>query len=253
MINLKTADDISRIRESCRICAETHLELDKMVDVGISTAELDKFARSFIAKHKAVPAFLDYMGYPAALCVSVNKEVIHGIPGKRRLVDGDVVSLDLGVNLNGFFSDMARTIPVGRVKPEILTLIKETRVCLDLALEEAVMGKRINDIGGAVWNHAKAFGYGVVKDYCGHGVGFSPHEEPQVPNYKRRMPNPRLKPGMVIAIEPMINLGTGDVVVLEDDWTVETADGSCSAHWEHTLAIGKNGSQILTQFDDLDL
>lgn len=253
MINLKTQDDISRIRESCRICAETHYELNKLIEPGISTGELDQFARSYIARHRAVPAFLHYMGYPAALCVSVNNEVIHGIPGKRRLKSGDIVSLDLGVDLGGYFSDMARTIPVGPITQELQKLVKETRVCLDLGIDQALAGNRINDIGGAVWNHARRFGYGVVKDYCGHGVGFSPHEEPQVPNYKRRMPNPRLKPGMVIAIEPMINLGTGAVHVLDDDWTVETADGACSAHWEHTIAIGKDGPLILTRFDDLDI
>jgi methionyl aminopeptidase len=253
MIQLKTAEEIKRVRESCRICAEAHKEVERHVQPGITTGELDKIAQSYIEKHGGVPAFLNYMGYPATLCVSVNNEVIHGIPGKRVIREGDIVSLDLGVNLDGFFSDMARTVPVGKVAPDALRLVKETRKCLELALEQAVDGKRLNDVGGAVWNHAKKFSYGVVKDYCGHGVGFSPHEEPQIPNYIRRMPNPRLRPGMVIAIEPMINIGTGDVVLLDNDWTVETADGSLSAHWEHTVAIVEGGSEILTSFEDLDL
>jgi methionyl aminopeptidase len=253
MLKLKSADEIKRIRDSARILAETHLALSEMVEAGIETIELDRFAHDFIKKSRALPAFLGYMGYPASLCVSINNEVIHGIPGKRKIKNGDLVSLDLGVNLNGYFSDMARTIIVGQVAEEAAQLVRETRSCLDHALEKAVDGARINDVARAVWTHAKGFSYGVVKDYCGHGVGYSPHEDPQVPNYIRKMPNPRLKPGMVIAIEPMINLGGDDVVLLEDKWTVETADGSLSAHWEHTVAIVKQGSLVLTHFDDLNL
>lgn len=253
MIKLKTKSEIERIRESGRILAETHYELKKIVEPGMTTHELDRFAKSYIEKKGAVPAFLGYMDYPASLCVSINNEVIHGIPGKRRLKNGDVLSLDLGVDLNGYFSDMAFSMAVGTVTEEAATIIRETRVCLSKGISAVGPGKRINDIGKAVSDHAARFGYGVVKDYCGHGVGYSQHEEPQVPNYARKMPNPRLKPGMVIAIEPMINLGTGDVVLLDDGWTVETADGALSAHWEHTVAVTENGYDILTDFSDLIL
>ncbi len=253
MIKLKSADEIKKIRDSGRILAETHYELKKMVAPGISTRELDQFAKSFIEQRGAKPAFLGFMDYPASLCVSVNSEVIHGIPGKRKLKDGDIVSLDLGVDLNGYFSDMAFTMAVGTIAEETERLIAETRTCLDLAIAKVQGGNRLNDLGRAVWEHAKKFSYGVVKEYCGHGVGFSQHEEPQIPNYIRKMPNPRLKPGMVIALEPMINLGTGDVVLLEDGWTVETADGSLSAHWEHTVAVTGNGFEVLTAFKDIEL
>jgi methionyl aminopeptidase len=253
MIKLKTDDDIKKIRESGRILAETHYELKKMVSPGITTGELDRFAKSFIEKRGASPAFLGFMDYPASLCVSVNSEIIHGIPGKRKLKDGDIVSLDLGVDLKGYFSDMAFTMAVGTVPEATAQLIRETRTCLNRAIEQVRNGNRINDLGKAVWEHAKKFSYGVVKEYCGHGVGYSQHEEPQIPNYIRKMPNPRLKNGMVIAIEPMINLGTGDVVLLDDGWTVETADGSLSAHWEHTIAVSGNGFEVLTAFPDIEL
>lgn len=247
MIKLKTADEIGRIRESCHLLAETHKEIEKMVDVGITTGELDKFARSYIESHGGIPAFLNYMGYPASLCTSVNQVVIHGIPSDYKLQNGDIISLDLGIDLNGYFSDAARTLPVGTISEDAQKLVAVTRESLYLGIDQAKAGKRINDIGRAVSQHASKYGYGVVREYCGHGVGFSQHEDPQVPNYISRGPNPRIKPGMVLAIEPMINQGTGKVVLLDDDWTVETADGLLSAHWEHTVAVFEDHTEILTE------
>lgn len=249
MIKLKTVDEISRIRESCKLLAETHLEIEKMVDVGITTLELDRFARSYIEMHGGKPAFLNYMGYPASLCTSVNEVVIHGIPENRKLKEGDIISLDLGIDLKGYFSDAARTLPVGQISTEAKELIDVTKECLYLGIEEAKTGNRISHIGKAVFEHAKKHGMGVVKEYCGHGVGFSQHEDPQIPNYISRGPNPRIKPGMVLAIEPMINRGTGRVVLLDDEWTVETADGELSAHWEHTVVVFKDHTEILTALD----
>ncbi len=247
MIRLKSVDEIERIRESSRLLAETHRELEKMIEPGIQTGELDRFARSYIESREGTPAFLDYMGYPASLCVSVNEEVIHGIPGKRRLESGDIVSLDLGVELRGYYSDMARTIGVGKVSEEAQRLIEVTHQCLYRGIAQVRSKQRIHDISSAVFSHADANGYGVVREYCGHGVGYSQHEEPQIPNYVGRGANPRLKKGMVIAIEPMINLGSREIVLLDDDWTVVTADGSLSAHWEHTVAVFEDHAEILTE------
>jgi methionyl aminopeptidase len=189
------------------------------------------------------------MNYPASLCVSLNNEVIHGIPGARKLRQGDIVSLDIGVNLGGYFSDMAVTLPVGAVSREREKLLRVTAECLSRALAKAVPGNRISDVSRAVHDHAVRSSFGVVRDYCGHGVGFAQHEEPQVPNYPSAGPNPRLKQGMIIAIEPMINAGAGDVELLADGWTVVTADGSDSAHFEHTIAILRDRMEILTVFD----
>ncbi len=249
MIRLKTVDEIAKIRESCRLLAETHLEIEKLVDVGITTLELDAFARSYIEKHGGKPAFLNYMGYPASLCTSVNHVVIHGIPNRKKLKEGDIISLDLGIDLKGYFSDAARTLPVGRISPESQELIDVTRECLYLGIEQARSGNRINHISRAVYDHARTHGMGVVREYCGHGVGFSQHEDPQIPNYVSRGSNPRIKPGMILAIEPMINRGSGGVVLLDDEWTVETEDGELSAHWEHTIAIFKDHTEILTSLD----
>lgn len=249
MIRLKNEKEIAGIRDSGRLLARTLQELKKLVTEGVATRELDSFARSYIESHGGKPWFLGYMNYPASLCVSINNEVIHGIPGPRRLRAGEIVSLDLGVNLNGYFSDAAVTLPVGPVSRRRETLLRVTRECLALAVEEAVAGNRISDISRAVYDHAVGNSCGVVRDYCGHGVGFAPHEDPQVPNYVGGGPNPRLKEGMVLAIEPMINAGTGDVELLDDGWTVITADGSDSAHFEHTVVVLKDRMEILTHFD----
>lgn len=220
--------------------------LRPLVVEGSTTAELDDFAHSFIVDRGGKPAFLGYLDYPASLCVSVNEEVIHGIPGKRKLVRGDLVGLDCGIDLEGSFSDAAMTIPVGEPSAEAVKLLRVTRECLDRAIAAAKPGGRVHDISRAVFSHATANGFGVVHQYCGHGVGFSPHEDPQVPNYVGSGPNPRLVPGMVLAIEPMINTGTGDVRELEDGWTVVTLDGGLSAHFEHTIAVLSDRVEILT-------
>ncbi|MDY7028927.1 MAG: type I methionyl aminopeptidase [Spirochaetota bacterium] len=246
MIRLKTEEEINRIRESCRLLAQTHRKLAEMVEEGITTLELDRFARDYIERHGGKPAFLNYMGYPASLCTSVNDVVIHGIPDNRKLRNGDIISLDLGIDLKGYFSDAAQTLAVGDVPAGVKELINVTRECLYAGIDQARVGNRIHDIGRAVYDHATAHGFGVVKDYCGHGVGFSQHEDPQIPNYVSRGSNPRIKAGMVLAIEPMINQGTGRVKLLDDDWTVKTMDGMISAHWEHTVAVFRDHTEILT-------
>ena len=246
MIKLKTIHEIDRIRDSCILLNETLAELVRLVDVGITTLELDRFARDYIVRHKGKPAFLGYQGYPASLCASVNQVVIHGIPDKRRLADGDILGLDLGVDLSGYISDAAYTVPVGKVSPEAKALLEVTRECLRLGVEKAVSGNRIKDISAAVFDRANTAGYGIVRQFCGHGVGFSLHEDPQIPNYVGPGPNPRIKNGMVLAIEPMINLGVDEVEILEDGWTVQTMDNSLSAHFEHTVAIFEDRTEVLT-------
>jgi methionyl aminopeptidase len=246
MIRLKSESDIEKIRASCNILSETYSEIVALVEPGISLLEIDAFTRDFIEKRGGKPAFLGYQGYPASICISVNSVVIHGIPDKRKLKDGDIVSLDLGVDLQGYISDAACTVPVGTISANARKLLEVTSECLSLGVEKARAGNRIKDISTAVFDHASSFGFGVVRQFCGHGVGFSLHEDPQIPNYVGPGPNPRLKGGMVLAIEPMINLGGDDVEILEDGWTVETSDHSLSAHFEHTVAIFKDHTEVLT-------
>jgi methionyl aminopeptidase len=249
MIKLKNAAELSKIREASAILSETLEQLSKLVVEGISTGELDEFAKNCIRRRGAEPAFLGYLDYPASLCVSINEEVIHGIPGKRRLKPGDIVGLDLGINLQGYFSDAAITLPVGAISEARQRLLKAARECLELGIAQAVAGNRVSQISEAIQNHARGYSFEVVRQYCGHGVGFAQHEEPQIPNYVSSGPNPRLKPGMVLALEPMVNSGTWEVELLEDQWTVVTADRSDSAHFEHTIAILKDRTEILTHWD----
>jgi methionyl aminopeptidase len=249
MVRLKNQSEIEGIRQSGRLLAGTLRELARIVADGISTRELDEQARRSIERAGGKPSFLGYMNYPASLCVSINNEVIHGIPGARKLREGDIVSLDLGVNLAGYYSDAAITLPVGRISRARERLLAATRECLERGVFQAVAGNRISDISRAVQEHAAAHSYQVVREYCGHGVGFSQHEDPQVPNYVGPGPNPRLKEGMVLAIEPMVNAGTGDIELLDDGWTVVTADGSDSAHFEHTVVVLGDRVEILTSFD----
>ncbi len=249
MIQLKTKEDIDGIRKSCKLLAACFAELDKLVKEGLSTKEIDKFIYDFAIQNKAYPSCLGFEGYPASSCISVNDTVIHGIPSKKEILKyGDVVSIDICYTLNGYVSDCTHTYEIGKVAPEVHQLNEVTRKCLDLGIEAASQkGARIQDIGAAVFKHANKYGYGVVKDYCGHGVGFSVHEAPEVPNYTSiHSANPRLKPGMVIAIEPMINLGTWKVKTLRDGWTVKTLDGKPACHWEHTVAITEDGLEVLT-------
>ncbi|MBN2050508.1 MAG: type I methionyl aminopeptidase [Spirochaetales bacterium] len=246
MIQLKNKEEIDGIRRSGRILAETRSLLTEALREGLTTAELDALAYNYITSQNAIPTFLHYSNFPASLCISVNDEVIHGIPGKRVLLSGDIVSIDLGVTYKGFISDSAFTAPVGRISREAERLMKVTEECLHLGIQEARTGNRIKDVSKAVYNHATRHGYGVVREYCGHGVGKELHEEPQIPNYIHPGPNPRIKPGMVLAIEPMINAGTDDIYVKDDGWTVVTLDGSLSAHFEHTVAVFQDHTEILT-------
>lgn len=248
MIKLKSETDISKIRDSCNILSETYGEVVKMVDEGVSLLEIDAFTRDCIQKRGGKPAFLGYQGYPASICLSVNSVVIHGIPDKRRLKSGDIISLDLGVDLDGYISDAACTVPVGTISKEAEMLLRVTRECLTLGVDKAVVGNRVKDISSAVYDHAASHGFGVVRQFCGHGVGYSLHEDPQIPNYVGAGPNPRLKHGMVLAIEPMINLGVDEVEILDDGWTVETVDHSLSAHFEHTVALFKDHTEVLTSW-----
>lgn len=247
MIRIKTARQIDGIRESCRLLAEVLELLESSVEAGMTTRDLDELARREISGRGGRPAFLGYQGFPGALCTSVNHEVIHGIPGDRRLAVGDVVSIDCGIEYHGYFSDSAITVPVGEVAPEVSRLLDVTRQSLEEGIASAVAGNRINDVSRSIYRVLSEAGYGVVRPYCGHGVGLEIHEDPQIPNYVGRGPNPRLKPGMVIAIEPMVNLGGDDVDVLDDDWTVVTEDRSVSAHFEHTVAIFRDHTEVLTR------
>lgn len=247
MGKIKTAEQVEHIRRSCRLLAELFQQLELRVKPGVTPLQLDEFAQKFIGDHGGVPAFLGFGGFPNALCTSVNEAVIHGIPDTTPLKEGDIISIDCGINLDGYFSDAAHTYPVGQISQRVQELLVATEESLYLGIEQAVAGNRIHHISRAVYERTGGKGYGVVREFCGHGVGLGVHEEPQVPNYVGRGPNPRLKVGMVLAIEPMITLGTDDVYVDEDDeWTVLTLDGSLAAHFEHTVYIGEQGPEILT-------
>ena len=248
MVQLKSDIEIDKIRMSCNLLSNLFEELKKIITEGISTIDIDTFVRSICKKLGAKPAFLDYDGFPAAICTSPNDIVIHGIPNNKKLKNGDILSLDCGLNYEGYFSDAAFTVPIGKISAENQKLLQVTQECLDLAIKNAVFGNRISDISNAVYNHAKQNGFGIVREYCGHGVGFSQHEDPQIPNYISTGPNPRLRAGMVLAIEPMINAGTGAIKEGADNWTVFTKDGKCSAHFEHTIAIFPDHTEVLTKW-----
>jgi methionyl aminopeptidase len=224
------------------------LELREVVREGMTTGDIDRIAEEMTLKRKARPAFKGYRGYPSSICVSINEEVVHGIPStKRVLKNGDVVGLDFGVVFDGFFGDSAVTVPIGEIPPEVQNLLQVTEQCLYKAIEAAVPGNFISDISAAVQNLADEHHFGIVREFCGHGIGRALHEDPPVLNYVQSGKGPKLKPGLVIAIEPMINLGTEKVKVLEDGWTVVTLDGRPSAHFEHTIAIMPEGPEILTR------
>ena len=246
MIYLKTDEEIELMRESNLLVGMTLGEMAKWIAPGITTLKLDKIAEEFIRDHGAQPGFLGYGGFPNTLCISVNEVIVHGIPNSYALREGDIVSIDCGAVKNGFNGDSAYTFCVGEVVPEIRQLLKTTKESLYLGIEHAVEGKRIGDIGHAVQTYCEARGYSVVRELCGHGIGKKLHEEPNVPNYGRPGTGPLLKNGMCIAIEPMINAGGHEVKVLSDRWTTVTADGSLSAHFEHTIAITSDGPVIMT-------
>ncbi|MCM1322174.1 MAG: type I methionyl aminopeptidase [Bacteroides sp.] len=247
MICLKNEKQIDGIRKSCRLLAELYDCIIPQIHAGMTTHDIDVLCVDFIKKHGGKPAWYEE-DFPGAACISVNDEVIHGVPSKhKKIADGDIVSLDIGINLGGYISDSARTIPVGRVSPEAEKLMAVTKECLAAGIAACRAGNRIRDITDAVYETASRAGYGVVYDYCGHGVGLAVHEDPSIPNAPcRGGANPRIQAGMVLAIEPMINLGTADVDLLDDGWTVVTADGKISAHEEHTVAVFPDHTEILT-------
>ena len=248
MINLKSPREIEIMKGASRIVAEILLELKGNIREGATTADMDRMAEELTLKKKAKPAFKGYRGFPASLCISVNDEVVHGIPSpKRVLKSGDVVGLDFGVIYDGYYGDSAMTVPIGTISAEVEKLVKVTEECLYKAIEKAVPGNHIADISAAVQQHAEANNYGIVREFCGHGIGRSLHEDPPVLNYVQNGKGPKIKPGLVLAIEHMINLGTEKVKILEDGWTVITADGRPSAHFEHTVAVTPNGPEILTR------
>lgn len=246
MIILKTNQELDYIREASKLTADTLEVLIKAAQPGVTTLELDKIAEEYILAHDGKPSCKGYHGFPGSICASVNEEVVHGIPGKRKLKNGDVISIDLVVNKKGYHGDSAVTVPIGHVKPDVMKLLKVTEECLFKGIEQAVVGNRIGDISHAVQVHAEAHGYGVVRDFVGHGLGREMHEDPQIPNFGLAGHGPILKPGMVLCIEPMINLGTARVRVLSDDWTAVTVDKKPSAHFEHTVIVTEDGPEIVT-------
>jgi methionyl aminopeptidase len=248
MIILKTPEEIEVMAQASKLVAETLEALKKEVRPGVTTEQLDRFAEAFIVARGGRPAFKGYRNYPKTLCASVNEQVVHGIPSKRPLKEGDIVGLDLGVIVGGFYGDAAMTVAVGTVSPEAARLIKVTEEALYRGIEQAVVGNRLSDISHAIQRYVEAAGYSVVTDFVGHGIGRQLHEEPQVPNYGKPGQGPRLQYGMVLAIEPMVNMGGSAVRILEDQWTAVTQDGSLSAHFEHTIAIQPSGpARILTK------
>lgn len=246
MIILKNEHEVDLMRKAGRIVGETLLMLEEKVRPGITTAELDKLAEEFITKHGAKPSFKGLYGFPASLCISVNEQVVHGIPGKFKLEEGDIVSVDCGVFLNGYHGDAARTFAVGEVTEQARKLIDVTEQSFFKGIEKAIVGNRLTDISYEIQQYVESNGFSVVRDYVGHGIGKKVHEDPEVPNFGRSGRGPKLMSGMVLAIEPMVNIGSYHVKTLDDEWTVVTADGSLSAHYENTVAILPNGPEVLT-------
>jgi len=249
VVIVKSQAEIRKIGEACRIVADILAGLKAHLAVGMTTADIELFVDEAIRKRGAIAAFRGYRGYPSSVCVSVNDQVIHGIPSRStRLNNGDIVGVDLGVVLDGFYGDAAVTIAVGDVAPEAARLMEVTEKALSLGIEEAFAGNRIGDISSAIQEHVEANGFSVVRAFVGHGIGRSLHEDPQIPNFGRRGQGLRLKEGMTLAIEPMVNAGGHEVRILEDGWTALTSDGSLSAHFEHTIAVTKHAPKILTKY-----
>ena len=252
MIYYKTEEEIDLIRNSSLLVAKTHAEIAGLIKPGITTLALDKIAEDFIRDNGGVPAFKGYGGFPNTLCMSPNDQVVHGIPNDRVLEDGEILSVDCGVVMNGYFGDSAFTYEVGEVDAETKQLLKVTKESLYKGIEMAVSGNRIGDIGYAVQKHAESFGYGVVRELVGHGVGKNLHESPEVPNYGRRGRGAKLQEGLVIAIEPMINMGTRKIMQHNDGWTITTIDNKPSAHFEHTIVVRKGKAEILSSFEEIE-
>lgn len=248
MIILKSQNEIKKISESCKIVAEVLEGLRSYIREGISTVEIERYVEMQIAKRKALPAFKGYRGYPSSVCLSLNEQVVHGIPSKHvKLKDGDIVSIDLGVLLNGFYGDAAITLSIGEISHAAKKLLKVTEEALYMGIDNAIVGNRISDISSAVQKYVESNGFSVVRAFVGHGIGRFLHEDPQVPNFGSPGRGVRIREGMTIAIEPMVNAGGPDIMILDDGWTAVTTDGSLSAHFEHTIAVTKNGPEILTK------
>jgi methionyl aminopeptidase len=248
VILIKSAEELALIRQACHIVAQALEALRAAVAPGVSTKELEAVAEEHIRRKGATPAFKGYRGYPASICTSVNDQVVHGIPAEGvRLKEGDIVSIDLGACYRGYYGDAAVTLPVGRISPQAQRLLRVTQEALELALQEATEGRRVGDISWAIQSHVEKEGFSVVRAFVGHGVGRYLHEEPQVPNFGPPGRGPRLRAGMTLAIEPMVNAGHWGVRILQDGWTAVTADGTLSAHFEHTVLIRKDGPEVLTK------
>lgn len=246
MIRLKSPREIKIMREAGQVVAAVLLELERVIEAGVTTGALDKLAEKLIRKAGGEPAFLGYHNYPASICTSINEEVVHGIPGLRKLKEGDIISIDVGVRLKGYYGDAAVTFPVGKITDQARKLIDVTRGALQEAVAAIRDGAHLSDISYAVQEYVELNHFSVVRNYVGHGIGTEMHEEPQVPNFGPPGHGPLLQPGIVLAIEPMVNAGGWEVEVLKDHWTVVTKDGSLSAHFEHTIALGENGPAIMT-------
>lgn len=249
MIPLKSDEQLRLLAVSGRILARVLKGIQEAVRPGVSTIELDRLAESLIIKEQALPAFKGYRGFPASICASVNEEIVHGIPGERRLKEGDIISLDIGVNYKGYFSDAAVTVPIGRVDPRVERLIQATKESLFEGIKFARPENNLSDISNAVQRHVEKNGFSVVRQFVGHGIGLSLHEEPEIPNFGPAHQGPFLKSGMVLAIEPMVNMGRYDSQILENGWTAVTKDRLPSAHFEHTVAVTEEGARILTETD----
>jgi methionyl aminopeptidase len=249
MIILKSQEEINKMAEACLIVAKTLDYLKDMVNPGITTREIERFADDYISSNNAVSAFKGYRGYPASICTSVNNEVIHGIPSHRVLEEGDILGIDLGVYKDGFYGDAAHTFPVGKIYKDAERLLKVTEESLYLGIRNAREGNRISDISCAIQNHAESNGFSVVRAFVGHGIGRNLHEDPQIPNFGMPGRGPRLRAGMTLAIEPMVNEGGYEVVILDDEWTAVTMDGGLSAHFEHTILVTSDEPKILTKIN----
>jgi methionyl aminopeptidase len=252
MIYIKTDEEVEIQRQSSLLVGKTLAEVASILRPGITTIELDKVAETFIRDHGAVPGFKGYGGFPGSLCISVNDEVVHGIPGMRVIKDGDVVSIDCGTLWNGFYGDSAYTFGVGEIQEPFANLLKRTKESLMLGIEQAVVGKRVGDIGSAVQKYVEGYGYSVVRELVGHGVGRNLHEKPEVPNYGRRGTGVKLKSGMILAIEPMVNLGVKEVKQDSDGWTIRTLDGKPSAHFEHDVVVREGVPDVLSTFEYIE-
>lgn len=252
MVHIKSENEILLLKESSLLVGKTLAEVAKIIKPGVKTITLDKLAEEYIRDNGAVPGFKGYNGFPNTLCISVNEQVVHGIPGSRELQDGDIVSIDCGTLMNDFYGDFAYTFAVGEVEKGVLALMQRTKESLYKAIEVAITGKRIGDIGFAVQNYVEGFGYSVVRDLVGHGLGRNLHEKPEIPNYGKRGNGTKLKERMTLAIEPMINLGTKEVIQEKDGWTIRTADNLPSAHYEHNVVVRNNKAEMLSTYEFIE-